>query len=143
MKFYEMIKILQNKNNGRIVICNNGGFYIALGRDAITMNKILDLKLICHKNEVCKVGFPKTSLEKYTGELIKEGYGYVVYDFDNEKEEIKLVEIYKGENINKEIRENVECSSCPNCKIGKKIETKYSRAMRKYEMQEKMVNKDE
>ena len=142
MKFYEMIKILQNKNNGRIVICNSGGFYIALGKDAIKMNEILDLKLTCHKNEVCKVGFPKTSLEKYTGELIKQGYGYVVYNFDNENEEIRLVEMYKGKN-NKEFRENIGCSSCPNCKIGKKIETKYSRAMKKYEIQEKMVKQDE
>ena len=143
MKFYEMIKILQNKNNGRIVLCSNGGFYIAVGKDAIKMNEILNLKLTCHKNEVCKVGFPKASIEKYTRELIKQGYGYVVYNFDNEKEEIKLVEIYKGENINKEIRENIECSSCPNCKTGKRIETKYSRAMKKYEMQEKMVMQDE
>ena len=72
MKFYEMIKKLQNKNNGRIVVCSNGGFYIALGKDAIKMNEILDLKLTCHKNEVCKVGFPKTSIGKYMGELIKK-----------------------------------------------------------------------
>ena len=37
MIFSEMLEILQERNDGRIVFCNNGSFYIAIGRDAILL----------------------------------------------------------------------------------------------------------
>ena len=61
-----MMELLQIKNKGKIVICNAGNFYIAIGKDAILLNCLLDLKLSCLKAEICKVGFPISSLEKYS-----------------------------------------------------------------------------
>lgn len=58
MSFSQMMELLQTKEKGRIVICNAGDFYVAIGKDAILLNKILGLKVSCFKTEVCKVGFP-------------------------------------------------------------------------------------
>ena len=82
MNFYKMLDIIQSKNEGRIVLCDLGCFYITSGSNALLLNKLLKLKLICQEPGVCKVGFPKSSLEKYTNLLKTLDYGYIVYDFD-------------------------------------------------------------
>ena len=42
MSFSYMMEILKEEHKGRIVLCNNGSFYVAIGNDAILLNKILD-----------------------------------------------------------------------------------------------------
>lgn len=39
MSFSQMIELLQIKNKGKIVIVNNGNFYIAVGKDALALNE--------------------------------------------------------------------------------------------------------
>lgn len=80
-----MMEILQEKNKGKIVICNTGSFYIAIGKDAILLNKIANLKLSCLKPEICKVGFPIQSLEKYIDIIQESRYSCIIYYFDKEK----------------------------------------------------------
>lgn len=100
MSFSKMIELLQTKNKDKIVFCNAGNFYIAIGKDAVLLNKILELKLSCFKNEVCKVGFPIGALEKYTEILASKKYGYIVYYFDQNKEDLEVILEYKGKNKN-------------------------------------------
>ena len=38
------------------------------------------------------MGFPKTSLEKYTNILKALEYSYIIYNFDNENNELKNYE---------------------------------------------------
>ena len=87
MSFSKMMELLQRKNKGKVVMCNAGNFYIAIGKDAVLLNKLLDLKVTCFKTEVCKVGFPIESLEKYIDLIHEKKYGYIVYYFKQEKEE--------------------------------------------------------
>ena len=47
MNFYKMLDIIQSKNEGRIVLCDLGCFYITSGSNALLLNKLLKLKLIC------------------------------------------------------------------------------------------------
>ena len=54
----------------------------------------MNLQLSCFKPEICKVGFPITSLEKYTDMIQEKGYGYVVYYFDKQKEELEKLKEY-------------------------------------------------
>ena len=82
MNFYKMLEIIQSKNEGRIVLCDLGCFYITSGSNALLLNKLLKLKLICQEFGVCKAGFPKTSLEKYTNILKTLEYSYIIYNFD-------------------------------------------------------------
>lgn len=63
MGFSKMMELLQQKNKGKIVFCNTGNFYIAIGKDAVLLNNLIDLKLSCLKQEICKVGFPINALE--------------------------------------------------------------------------------
>ena len=67
-----MMEILQKIDNGKVVICNLGNFYVSVGRDAVLLNNLLKLKVSCFKEEICKVGFPIDSLEKYTELLIRK-----------------------------------------------------------------------
>lgn len=71
MGFSKMIELLQAKERGNIILVNAGNFYIARGKDAVLLHNLLDLKVSCLETEICKVGFPLNSLEKYT-KLIEE-----------------------------------------------------------------------
>lgn len=114
MSFTKMVKILQEKNQDKIIICDLGNFYIAVGKDAIILNKIANLKINCTQIGTCKVGFPKTSLEKYT-EIIKEkDYSYIVYDFNRKANELIIKESYIGKNVITIKNSNIGCSKCKN-----------------------------
>lgn len=66
MKYTDLMIKLQEENEGEIIIMQNGIFFIAIGKDAISMNKLLGLQLTCMKEGVCKVGFQIKSAEKYS-----------------------------------------------------------------------------
>ena len=65
MKFVEEVEKLQEENPGYLVLVKSGIFFVAIGKDAITLNETLGLKLICMKKELCKVGFQVKNVEKY------------------------------------------------------------------------------
>ena len=96
-----MMELLQKKNKNKIVICNLGNFYISVGKDAVLLNNLLDLKVSCFKPEICKVGFPIGSLEKYTDLIQQKRYSYIVYYFDQKKEELEIIKKYKTKLYNK------------------------------------------
>ena len=106
MGFCEMMKILQKREKGKIIICNLGSFYVAIGKDAIILNNLIGLKISCIKPEICKVGFPINALEKYTGLLIETGYSFIIYDFNSEKEELGTIMSCLGKRLNWEIANN-------------------------------------
>ena len=66
-------------------------YYVAIGNDAILLNKVLNLKLSCIRTGLCKVGFSIEALEKYTGLLIETGYSFIVYEFNSEKEDLVII----------------------------------------------------
>ena len=111
MGFSNMLEILQEKNNGKIVLVKLGTFYIATGRDAILLNVKLNLKCTCYKNNICKVGVPVNSIDKYIEKLNKTKYSYVIYDYDKEQKELKL-RYEKNGKINKITEKNNNCLFC-------------------------------
>lgn len=127
MSFSKMIELLQTKNKDKIVFCNAGNFYIAIGKDAVLLNKILELKLSCFKNEVCKVGFPIGALEKYTEILASN----IVYYFDQNKEDLEVILEYKGKNKNNIIEEKYNCYLCSHGTSRYKRTDKYLEAVAK------------
>ena len=134
-----MMEILKEEDKGRIVLCNNGSFYVAVGNDAILLNKILNLQLSCMKTGLCKVGFPIEALEKYIGLLIKTGFGFVIYDFNSEKEDLVIALSYKGERFNYETEKN-KCFTCEKYK-NKKVD-KYTRALIKMYEHEEVIREE-
>ena len=131
MGFYQMIELLQKKENGKIVMCNLGNFYVAIGKDATLLNNLLGLKVSCVKPEVCKVGFPVCALEKYTELLVQKRYSFIVYDFDQKKEELKILESYEGKNKNKLTDRNINCYICSKSTQKCKRPDKYILALSK------------
>ena len=116
-----MIELLQNKNSGYIVLVNSGNFYIARGQDAVLLNKILGLKVNCLECEVCKVGFPLNSIEKYTKQIEEKNYSYIVYKYDSKNSKLTKIKEYSGEFTNKETEKRLNCYICKNTvKIYKK-----------------------
>ncbi len=65
MKYLELIQKLQQENPEHIILVKNGIFFVAIGKDALELNKTIGLKLTCMRPELCKVGFQTKSLEKY------------------------------------------------------------------------------
>ena len=124
-----MVQRLQLMYGLRIILISCGSFYIAIGADAVTLNRELGLKLNCAKKGVCKVGVPKNSIDKYIKKLDEIGYAYIVLDYDKENNSI----IKKCEKEGKEQKEYAFNNNCENC--GRKrysFETEYEQALRKY-----------
>lgn len=109
-----MLALLQIKDKGYIILANAGNFYIARGKDALLLNEILGLKLSCLECEICKVGFPKNSLEKYMQKLEKKDYSYIVYNYDNVFNRLEIVKKYDGKNKNELKDDRKNCYTCTN-----------------------------
>lgn len=111
MAFGQMLELLKEKKKGAIVLVKLGAFYIATEEDAVLLHKILDLKCTCFKMNICKVGFPVNSLDKYVKRLNETKYAYVIYDLDKENAELVEIARRKGKH-NKETEKNLNCLFC-------------------------------
>ena len=89
MSFSQMLEILQDKDSSKVVLIKLGHFYIATGRDAVLLHKKWSLKCTCFKNNICKVGIPVNSLEKYVEKFNQMQYSYFIYDYDKQVIKIK------------------------------------------------------
>ena len=89
MSFSQMLEILQDKDSSKVILIKLGHFYIATGRDAVLLHKKLNLKCTCFKNNICKVGIPVNSLEKYVEKFNQMQYSYIIYDYDKQVIKIK------------------------------------------------------
>ena len=132
-----MMELLQIKNKGKIILCNAGNFYLAVGKDAILLNEIIGLKLGCLKPEICKVGFPIDTLEKYTEKIAEKGYSYVVYYFNQQKEELKVLMEYNGKKLNQIKNNKNNCYICSKGTQKYKKPDKYIAALTKLYQTEK------
>ena len=129
MKMVEQMEKLQQQNFGTIILVKNGIFFVAIGKDAIMLHKMLGLKLTCMKQELCKVGFLVKNVEEYIKELEEIGYSFKLFVKDNND----LEEIY---NFNgKDTDENakrLECSKCGNRMEAEEDIIERVKKMRKY-----------
>ena len=88
MSFSVMFDILKKKEKEKIVFVQCGHFYLSVGEDAVLLHEILGLKCTCFKKNMCKVGVPRDSLEKYLVKLKELKYAYIVYDYDKVQNEL-------------------------------------------------------
>ena len=128
MEYIEMIEKLKQMYPNRIVLMSCGAFYIAIGEDAVILNKKLNLKVSCVKKYMCKVGIPKSSIEKYIEKLNELNYKYIVLDYDKERKEI-IKKYMRGEKDKPIYDFNNGCEVCKNNKIK---QTEYDKAFKKY-----------
>ena len=138
-----MLELLQNKNKGYIILCNSGSFYIARGKDAVLLNKIIGLKVNCMETEICKVGFPLNSINKYTKLIEEKQYSYIVYNFDNSISKLKILKKYEGNKKNEIKEEKINCYICANTvKIYKKHDRYIQAVANLYEEEKELKNKE-
>lgn len=142
MSFGKMVELLQRKDNGKIILVNSGSFYIARGRDAVLLHNILNLKVNCMEAEICKIGFPLNSLEKYTQLIEQEQYSYIVYNYDNKLGKLNITKKYNGKKLNTIEEEKLNCYICINTVKMYKKNDKYIQAVadlyeEEYQEQEK------
>ena len=69
MTFSNKITELQRKYPKDAILIKNGIFFVAVGKDALFLNKELNLKCTCFGNQVCKVGFLVKSAESYINKM--------------------------------------------------------------------------
>ena len=127
MKYIELIEKLQKENKNHIILMKNGIFFIAIGKDAIELNKLLDLQLTCMREGLCKVGFQIKSLEKYIQKLKNTKKSFLVYTYDkNTKKEEKIFEY-----TNEPAIETRCCNDCKKCNKRKLSEEEIIERVRK------------
>ena len=95
MSFSQMLEILKKTEKGNIVFIRVGTFYIAVGEDAVLMHKKLDLKCTCFKTNICKVGFPILSLDRYGNKDRHTSIARCMLKIDNES----IVQICGYDNV--------------------------------------------
>ena len=124
MKFLEKIEKLQNleENKNKIVIAKCGVFLVGIGKDAIILNSLFNLKLTCIKEGNCRAGIPINAVEKYVKMLENSGYGYIVYDYDKDTKEYKIMYDKLGTKDIKEKRKCLECNECDYYKTHKTMD---------------------
>ena len=136
MSLNTMINMLQKINGGKIVLIKIGAFYIAKGKDAVLLNKLIKLKNTCLEKQICKVGFPVNALNKYIGKIEQFKYGYIVYDYNSK--ENKLTQVIKKEGkTNKEEEEKNNCLLCKNSINNYEKEDKYMEALSEFYKQQR------
>lgn len=138
-----MIELLQIKHKGMIILCGLGAFYLARGKDAILLNEIAGLRLSCMETEICKVGFPIASLEKYTDIIEEKGYGYIVYYFDAKTERLEMLKTKYGKKKNEIKAERNNCYICCSSTKRYKKHDKYIQAVANLYEQEKKDEREE
>ena len=111
MSCSQMINILRQKHKEEILLINAGAFYIAIEEDAVLLNNKLKLKCSCFQKNTCKVGIPINSLNKYLEKIRKLGYSYIVYNFNKQEQELKIIKKYEGKK-NRTKRKNINCLLC-------------------------------
>ena len=111
MKFYDIVKKLQNENEGYIILIRCGIFYNAIGKDAVFMQEKFGLGTICIKNEICKNGIPVSSIEKFIPRLQESGYSYKIYNYSKETNKVNELYVIEGK-LSEEIRDNFGCEKC-------------------------------
>ena len=141
MSFGKMVELLQRKDNGKIILVNSGSFYIARGRDAVLLHNILNLKVNCMEAEICKIGFPLNSLEKYTQLIEQEQYSYIVYNYDNKLGKLNITKKYNGKKLNTIEEEKLNCYICTNTVKMYKKHDKYIKAVANLYEEEELENK--
>lgn len=114
MGFSTMLGVLQKREKGYIILANAGEFYLARGRDALLLHELLGLKLNCLETEICKVGFPINSLEKYTKLLEKAKYSYIVFHYDKNFHKLEILKKYTGKHKNNIKEDRANCYICTN-----------------------------
>ncbi len=111
MKFYDLVKKLQNENEGYIILVRCGIFYNAIGKDAVFMQEKFGLGTICIKREICKNGIPVSTIQKFIPKLQKSGYSYKIYDYSKETKRVKELYTIEGKLL-EETRINIGCENC-------------------------------
>lgn len=117
MKFVEIVEKFQNleENKGKVLLARCGVFMVAIGKDAIFLNKVLKLNVTCIKRGVCKSGIPVSYTLKYANLLEELGYGYVIYDYDSKNKKFERKFEFNGAKN----PETAKCMDCKNCKYYK------------------------
>lgn len=146
MGFGTMLGVLQKREKGYIILANAGEFYLARGKDALCLHELLGLKLNCFETEICKVGFPINSLEKYTKRLEKASYSYIVFHYDKNFHRLELLKKYTGKYKNSITEDRGNCYICTNTvKMYRKTD-KYMQALIEFyekEGEEKKLKNEE
>ena len=93
------------------------------------------------ETEICKVGFPKNSLEKYTKLIQEKGYSYIVYNFDSNTSKLTILNKYNGNKLNNTEENKLNCYICSNTVKMYKKNDKYIQAVAELYEEEMEENK--
>ena len=107
--FSKILKEIQERNKGYIVLIKNGIFYCGIGKDAVLMNQILNYKPVCFKEKICKCGIPVSTISRVIPKMVESGYSYIIYDYNKETKEYKEIYRIEGHEVH-EVNENINCN---------------------------------
>ena len=131
LKFNEIVEELQNRNEGYLVLVRCGIFFVGVGKDAVILQNITNLKPVCLKEGICKCGVPVETFDRFIHKLKRENdIAIVIYDY-NKDDLNKYKEIARIEG--KRIYETGKCKDCNKCWYSK------NRIVKELEIAEKIV----
>ena len=123
MKFLEISKMLNEKNQGKIVLIKSGIFFVATGRSALALESLLPLKRTCISYGICKVGIPVGNIDEYLKELLEMSVPLILYEYYSkmplDKKQYRKILETEGINKHQVTKDSCDCTSCES--LGKFI----------------------
>lgn len=114
MKFYEIIKKLQEENKGYITLVKCGVFFVAIGKDAVILSERFGLNVICFKDGMCKCGIPESKIGKFMQKMAEKEMSFTIYVYNKDDIGEKVKKTFQYDK--KIIEEDRICLDCTNCK---------------------------
>ena len=120
MEFLENYQKIVEENKGALCFVRLGVFYTVIGKQCKALEKYIGLKRTCFSNGICKVGIPKTGIEKIKFKLNQMNICFVIYDFVENKKEKNYQKIYESSGT-KSFEDKEELSTCHICDYKKSV----------------------
>lgn len=131
----DLFRQLKLEYKDYVILFKSGNFYISFDEDAVILNNVFGFKLNELKNNI-KVGFPLSSVDKYTSTLNKLNINYLII----ENKEIVIESKFESNKFNDYSISVFNIISINN-KLNKINE--FIKSINDFEIQKEIINKIE
>lgn len=121
-----LVKMLENKEKDYILLVRCGAFFVGVGKNAIYLSELFNLKITCITGNTCKIGIPVDSIYNYIDKMEKIGFSFVIYNYSKDmilenNQNYAVAYRSKGFSVDKE-EIKVNCLACDKYEKNKKFD---------------------
>ena len=117
--------MLEDTEKDYVLLIRCGAFFVSVGKNAVYLSELFNLKITCITGNMCKIGIPVDSIYNYIDKMEKIGFSFVIYNYSKNmvlenNQNYAVAYRYRGFNVDKEEIE-INCSCCEKYEKNKKF----------------------